>query len=111
MSSEIAALEYLATTRIGEKGQLTVPKEFRRELGLSAGAPFAVLRMGDGLILLPEQKRFEQLCEQVSSKLTRAGITAKTVLATLPGIRQRLYERRYRAKTAKSASRRSHRKK
>src|SRR2546425_7620321 len=49
-----AAVEYVATTRIGEKGQFTVPKQFREELGLGAGAPFAVLRFGDGLILLPE---------------------------------------------------------
>ena len=52
-------LEYLNTTKIGEKGQLTVPKQFREELGLEAGAPFAVLRLGDGLILLPEQRRFD----------------------------------------------------
>ena len=44
-------LEYLTTTKIGEKGQLTVPKQFREELGLGNGAPFAVLRLGDGLIL------------------------------------------------------------
>lgn len=27
-------VEYLTTTKIGEKGQLTVPKEFREDLGL-----------------------------------------------------------------------------
>ena len=34
-----APAEYLATTRIGEKGQLTVPKGYRDQLGLDAGAP------------------------------------------------------------------------
>jgi AbrB family looped-hinge helix DNA binding protein len=46
----------MTTTKIGEKGQLTVPKQFREDLGLGIGAPFAVLRLGDGLILLPEQR-------------------------------------------------------
>jgi AbrB family looped-hinge helix DNA binding protein len=88
-------LEYLTTTKIGEKGQLTVPKQFREDLGLETGAPFAVLRLGDGLILLPEQKRFDQLCEQISASLTAGGVTAEAVLATLPETRQRVYERRY----------------
>ena len=30
MASRQATLEYLTTTKIGEKGQLTVPKQFRR---------------------------------------------------------------------------------
>jgi AbrB family looped-hinge helix DNA binding protein len=99
MASAAPLLEYLNTTKIGEKGQLTVPKQFREELGLEAGAPFAVLRLGDGLILLPEQRRFDALCERISSTLTAAGITPDDVLATLPETRERLFERRYGAGT------------
>src|SRR5204863_5258753 len=74
MASREATLEYLTTTKIGEKRQLTVPKHFRKNLGLRTGAPFAVLRLGDGLVLLPEQQRFEHLCEQVNSALTGAAL-------------------------------------
>src|SRR5258708_19096187 len=95
MATQYPTLEFLATTRIGEKGQLTVPKQFREDLGLGTGAPFAVLRLGDGLILLPEQQRFEQLCQQISSKLTAAGLKAKDVLATLPDARNRVHARHY----------------
>ena len=95
MSSSAPLLEYLNTTKIGEKGQLTVPKQFREELGLEAGAPFAVLRLGDGLILLPEQRRFDTLCERISSTLTAVGVTPEAVMATLPQTRERLFERRY----------------
>jgi AbrB family looped-hinge helix DNA binding protein len=108
MASRQATLEYLTTTKIGEKGQLTVPKQFRKDLGLGTGAPFAVLRLGDGLVLLPEQKRFERLCEQISSALRRGGVTPEVALASLPGIRKRLYERRY--KKADSSSKASRRK-
>jgi AbrB family looped-hinge helix DNA binding protein len=95
MSSDNTPLEYMTTTKIGEKGQLTVPKQFREDLGLGIGAPFAVLRLGDGLILLPEQRRFEQLCERVSSSLTAAGLTSEDILATIPEARNRVYARRY----------------
>ncbi|MGA7686709.1 MAG: AbrB/MazE/SpoVT family DNA-binding domain-containing protein [Terriglobales bacterium] len=95
MSTKNAPLEYMTTTRIGEKGQLTVPKQFREDLGLGNGAPFAVLRLGDGLILLPEQRRFERLCDRVGSALTAAGLTPEDALATLPEARNRIYSRHY----------------
>lgn len=95
MASQHAVLEYLTTTKIGEKGQLTVPKQFREDLGLGTGAPFAVLRLGDGLILLPEQKRFDRLCQKINSTLATAGVTPKALLATLPEVRQRIFRRRY----------------
>lgn len=108
MATHNTTLEYLTTTKIGEKGQLTVPKQFRDDLRLGIGAPFAVLRLGDGLILLPEQQRFEQLCEQVSSSFTAAGLTSNDLLATLPEARNRVYARRYgRKPLARTARRRS----
>jgi AbrB family looped-hinge helix DNA binding protein len=90
-----AAVEYLTTTRIGEKGQITVPKEFRESLGLRNGAPFAVLRLGDGLILLPEQQRFERLCRRIGSILAGAGAKPGDILATLPEARKRVFARSY----------------
>ena len=95
MATRITAIEYLTTTKIGEKGQLTVPKQFRKDLGLGTGAPFAVLRLGDGLLLLPEQRRFQHLCDEVSDALAGAGLTPEAVLSTLPETRKYLYERRY----------------
>src|SRR5215831_18386134 len=111
MATHNTTLKYLTTTKIGEKGQLTVPKQFREDLGLGNGAPFAVLRLGDGLILLPEQQRFEQLCEQVSDRLTGASLTTDDLLATLPDARERVYARLYGKPSAGVARRRfrSHR--
>jgi len=90
-----STVEYLTTTKIGEKGQLTVPKEFRESLGLETGAPFAVLRLGDGLILLPQQREFETLCQRISSVLSGTGLSASAILETLPKARRRVYRRRY----------------
>ena len=106
MARRDTTLEYLTTTKIGEKGQLTVPKQFREDLGLGNGAPFAVLRLGDGLILLPEQQRFEQLCEQVSARLTGAGLTTDDLIATLPEARNRVYARLYGKRPSGGAARR-----
>lgn len=107
MATRNIAVEYLTTTKIGEKGQLTVPKQFREDLGLIDGSPFAVLRLGDGLILLPEQARFNALCKQVSAALVAAGADPQEILDTLPGARERVYARRYGKRAHIPASRRA----
>jgi AbrB family looped-hinge helix DNA binding protein len=107
MASRQATLEYLTTAKIGEKGQLTVPKQFRKDLGLGTGAPFVVLRLGDGLVLLPEQKRFEELCEEIGSAITSAGLAPQAILATLPEARKRVFARHYtKSDSSKKLSRR-----
>lgn len=91
----VKLIEYLATTRMGERGTMTLPKEYRDALKLETGAPVTVLRFGDGLILMPEQKRFEQLCDSLAARLERAGITEAALQATLPDTRRQMMQRRY----------------
>ena len=105
-SVKATAAEFMGTTKIGEKGQLTVPKQFREDLDLAAGAPFAVLRVGNGLILLPEHQRFEQLCARVTSVLAHGGVQPQELLATLPEARKRVFTRHYGAPIAKENGRR-----
>lgn len=95
MATQSPVLEYLATTRIGEKGQLTVPKQFREDLGLENGSPFAVLRIGDALLLIPEQNRFEALCNEIRQAFSTAGAAPDSLLNTLPQVRKEVYEERY----------------
>ncbi len=93
MSEEL--VEYIATTRLGERGTMTLPKEFRDALQLEAGSPVSVLRLGDGLLLVPENKRFEQMCDSLRNRLENAGITEAALQATLPEVRDQLTRRRY----------------
>jgi bifunctional DNA-binding transcriptional regulator/antitoxin component of YhaV-PrlF toxin-antitoxin module len=88
-------VEYLATARLGERGTMTLPKEYRDALKLDAGAPMTVLRIGEGLLLIPEQKRFEQLCDSIAARLENAGISEAALQATLPDVRERLMRQRY----------------
>jgi AbrB family looped-hinge helix DNA binding protein len=74
---------------------MTLPKEYRDALNLESGAPLTVLRIGDGLILMPEQKRFEQLCDSIATRLENAGITEAVLQETLPEVREQLMKKRY----------------
>jgi bifunctional DNA-binding transcriptional regulator/antitoxin component of YhaV-PrlF toxin-antitoxin module len=88
-------VEYLATTRLGERGTMTLPKEYRDALKLETGAPMTILRVGEGLILLPEQKRFEQLCDSIAARLENAGISDAALQSTLPEVREQLMRQKY----------------
>ena len=88
-------VNYMTTTRLGERGTMTLPKEYRDAVKLDTGAPMTVLRIGDGLLLIPEQKRFEQLCESFSARLENAGITEVVLQSTLPEVREELTRKRY----------------
>jgi AbrB family looped-hinge helix DNA binding protein len=88
-------VEHLMTTRLGERGTMTLPKEYRDALNLEAGAPVTILRLGDGLLLIPEQKRFEQLCESITKRLETVGVTEAALQATLPEVREKQMRKRY----------------
>jgi bifunctional DNA-binding transcriptional regulator/antitoxin component of YhaV-PrlF toxin-antitoxin module len=53
MSARFKSIEFLATIKLGKKGQIAVPKRFREDLGI--GALVDVLREGRG---------FERVCEK-----------------------------------------------
>ena len=100
-------VEYLATTRLGERGTMTLPKEYRDALKLETGAPLTVLRIGDGLILIPEQKRFDELCDAIATRLENAGVNDAALQATLPEVREQLAKRRYAGLLAAKPSKRA----
>ncbi len=88
-------VEYLATAGLGEKGQITVPKEYRDAMALEAGAPISVLKLGAGLVLIPEQLRFRGLCDRIAKTFAGHGVTATDLLTTLPEARERVFARHY----------------
>ena len=94
-SVQTKLVEYLATTRIGGRGTMTLPKDYRDALNLGTGAALTVLRIGDGLMLIPEQKRFDELCNSIAAKLEHAGISEAALQATLPEVREQLARKHY----------------
>src|SRR5436309_4075996 len=88
-------VEYLTTARLGEKGQITLPKAYRDAVALEVGAPVTVLQLGSGLLLIPEDTRFHALCDRIATTFARHGIEANALLDTLPDARERVVARDY----------------
>jgi AbrB family looped-hinge helix DNA binding protein len=111
VAETVIPIEFLSTTYLGEKGQLTIPKQYRDSLTLEAGAPIAVLQIGNGLLLIPEQARFRQLCDSIAEVFTRHDVTADELLATLPETREQVFSELYPELAQQEASRKAARKK
>ena len=88
-------VEYLATVRLSEKGQVTLPKTYRDALALDTGASITVLQVGSGLLLIPEHTQFHELCGRIATTLARHGIQTEDLLATLLEARERVVARHY----------------
>ncbi|MGH9755427.1 MAG: AbrB/MazE/SpoVT family DNA-binding domain-containing protein [Blastocatellia bacterium] len=104
-------VKYLDTTHLNSNGQIDIPAEYRDALSLEAGASLAVLQIGDGLMLIPEQNLLTQLCNRIAQVFTRHGASADEILAGLPEARERVFARLYPELAAEESSQKSkHRK-
>ena len=92
---EKSLVTYYSTIRLSEKGQMVLPKEYRDEMHLNAGSPIAVLKIGNGLLLLPEMEKFNALCSSIESVLVKNNLTADDFLETLDETRDQLFEEIY----------------
>ena len=106
-------VEFVTTTPMNEKGQVTIPKRYRDALKLETGARMAVLQLGAGLLLIPEQARFRQFCDRIANIFASHGVAEAELLASLPEARRRVFERRYPelAKAEKAGSRKPRKRK
>jgi len=58
--------------RIWGRGQLTIPKRIRKELGLREGSVPALLKVGDVLILVPRQLGVERMADRAMALEARS---------------------------------------
>ncbi len=88
-------VDYYSTIRLSEKGQMVLPKEYRDEQHLNAGSPIAVLRIGNGLLLLPEMEKFNALCGSIERVLLKNQLTGDDFMETLDETRTELFQEIY----------------
>ena len=75
------------TTKMSSKGQVVIPENIRKRLGLKAGAQFVVIGEDDTVILkvitAPEMSQFDEL-------ISRAGLRRSDIAAAIEKARSRL---------------------
>ncbi len=86
-------MESLATTRLSSKGQVVIPEEIRRRLGLKVGTQFVVVGDGDVVILKsiapPTMREFDELLRSARGAARKAGIKPADVQRAVAKARSR----------------------
>jgi bifunctional DNA-binding transcriptional regulator/antitoxin component of YhaV-PrlF toxin-antitoxin module len=92
MSTEEA---FLTTTRIMTKGQIDVPDQYIEELHLEAGTTVTLMRIGEGLLIVPENSELTRLSASVQEAMNSVGVSKEEVLEGLEESRRVVYDRLY----------------
>jgi len=74
----------LDMTRLSEKGQIVIPNEMRKRMGLKEGTRFLVIGLDNTIVLRrlelsQEKMRLKQLLEKSRVKAERVGFTGKEI--------------------------------
>ena len=78
---------------MSSKGQVVIPEDIRKKLGLKSGARFMVLRDKDIVILKtispPSMKEFDDIIEKARLQAKEAGLTKEDIQDTIKEIRDK----------------------
>lgn len=83
----------LATTRLSSKGQVVIPEEVRKSLGLKEGVQFVVIGRGDAVILKtisePSVEQFEELLNEAQKQAKKAGMKKSDIQKAIEKARKK----------------------
>jgi len=83
----------LATTKMSSKGQVVIPEEIRKRLGLKAGAQFVVVAENDTVIMKaispPSMDEFDTLVAEARKQAKKAGLKKADIDAIISDVRSK----------------------
>jgi AbrB family looped-hinge helix DNA binding protein len=68
--------------RMQEKGQVTIPQEIRKKLGLKQGDLVAVMETPDGVFITPQQVLAAKALERIGDVLREKGLSLEELIAS-----------------------------
>jgi bifunctional DNA-binding transcriptional regulator/antitoxin component of YhaV-PrlF toxin-antitoxin module len=85
----------MPVVKLRERGQLTIPYEYRKELGIGKEDVLNILKIGDVLILVPRQLAGDVLSKKIEGSMKRKGLTLDNLLKNLREQRKRYSREAY----------------
>ncbi len=82
-------------TRMQEKGQVTLPVDIRRKLGLKKGDVVAVSETPDGILITPQDVVATKALEEIGEALKAQGFSLEEVIERGCTIRDDLIKKQY----------------
>jgi antitoxin PrlF len=81
--------------RMQEKGQVTIPTEIRKKLGLKRGDLVAVMETPEGVFITPQQVLATKALDQIGNILKEKGLSLDDLIASGREIRTDLLQETY----------------
>jgi antitoxin PrlF len=81
--------------RIQEKGQVTIPTEIRKKLGLKRGDLVAVMETPEGVFITPQQVVAAKALDSIGDILKEKGVSLAALIAQGRDIRSDLLQEAY----------------
>jgi AbrB family looped-hinge helix DNA binding protein len=83
----------LSTTKMSSKGQVVIPEDIRKRLGLEAGTRFVVVGEGDTVILKmiapPDMDQFDELIARARAQARQVGLRRSDISSAVERVRSR----------------------
>ena len=77
----------LSTTKMSSKGQVVIPEEIRKRLGLKAGSQFVVVGKKDTVLLKsispPSMEEFDDLISEARRQARKVGMKKSDISASI----------------------------
>ncbi len=81
--------------RMQEKGQVTIPTEIRKKLGLKRGDLVAVMETPDGVFITPQQVLATKALDQITDILKEKGLSLDELITSGRDIRTDILQETY----------------
>jgi antitoxin PrlF len=95
LSGKRHAMQDRKLVRIQEKGQVTIPTEIRKKLGLKRGDLVAVMETPEGVFITPQQVLATKALDSIGEILKEKGLTLAEVISAGRDIRTDLLQETY----------------
>ncbi len=80
---------------VQKKGQVTIPIELRRKLGIEEGGVVAFVETEDGVLISPRQVLTMQALDRIGEVLKERGLSLESLIESGREIRARIVEEEY----------------
>lgn len=85
-------MDRVSTTRLSTRGQVVIPEEIRKRLGLEPGAQFVVIGEGDTVILKairpPKREQFDAMLARARAAAAEAALSEADIAAAVRKVRK-----------------------
>jgi bifunctional DNA-binding transcriptional regulator/antitoxin component of YhaV-PrlF toxin-antitoxin module len=85
----------MSLVKMRERGQLTIPYEYRKELGLEEKEMINIVKIGEVLILTRKQLIGDVISRKIENTMKKKGLTLQDLLDNLKDQRRRYNKEAY----------------